>query len=80
MEKMKRFRRRLSLTLRPSASVDESLSELAEQLTIEDSVSKDSGQLPRAHAHTHARTHTITSACTHSRKRTYTYACIDLFI
>ena len=44
MEKMKRFRRRLSLTLRPSQSVDESLSELAEQLTIEDSVSKDSGQ------------------------------------
>uniref|UniRef100_A0A8C5BE91 Protein kinase domain-containing protein n=1 Tax=Gadus morhua TaxID=8049 RepID=A0A8C5BE91_GADMO len=40
---MKRFRRRLSLTLRPSQSVDESLSELAEQLTIEDSVSKDSG-------------------------------------
>ena len=44
MEKMKRFRRRLSLTLRPSQSVDESLSELAEQLTIEDSISKDSGQ------------------------------------
>lgn len=47
MEKMKRFRRRLSLTLRSSHSVDESLSELAEQMTIEDNVSKDSEPIVR---------------------------------
>lgn len=43
MEKMKRIKKRLSLTLRSSQSVDESLSELAEQLTIEDGGTKDSG-------------------------------------
>ncbi|KAJ3611924.1 hypothetical protein NHX12_020204 [Muraenolepis orangiensis] len=51
MEKMKRFRRRLSMSLRSSHSVDESLSELAEQMTIEDSVSKDSAPpLRRPHS------------------------------
>ncbi|TSK13242.1 Cyclin-dependent kinase 17 [Bagarius yarrelli] len=43
MEKMKRFKRRLSLTLRGSQTIDESLSELAEQMTIEENSSKDSG-------------------------------------
>lgn len=43
MEKMKRIKKRLSLTLRSSQSVDESLSELAEQMTIEDGGTKDSG-------------------------------------
>uniref|UniRef100_A0AAZ3RJU1 cyclin-dependent kinase n=1 Tax=Oncorhynchus tshawytscha TaxID=74940 RepID=A0AAZ3RJU1_ONCTS len=42
MEKMKRFKRRLSLTLRSSHTIDESLSELAEQMTIEDGGNKDS--------------------------------------
>uniref|UniRef100_A0A8C8LTT6 cyclin-dependent kinase n=1 Tax=Oncorhynchus tshawytscha TaxID=74940 RepID=A0A8C8LTT6_ONCTS len=41
MEKMKRFKRRLSLTLRSSHTIDESLSELAEQMTIEDGGNKD---------------------------------------
>uniref|UniRef100_A0A8C9SQV0 cyclin-dependent kinase n=1 Tax=Scleropages formosus TaxID=113540 RepID=A0A8C9SQV0_SCLFO len=41
MEKMKKFKRRLSLTLRGSQTIDESLSELAEQMTIEESSSKD---------------------------------------
>ncbi|KAL0968736.1 hypothetical protein UPYG_G00271040 [Umbra pygmaea] len=46
MEKMKRFRRRLSQTLRGSQTVDESLSDLAEQITIEESVAKESGEEP----------------------------------
>ncbi|XP_061920428.1 cyclin-dependent kinase 17-like [Entelurus aequoreus] len=41
MEKMKRMKKRLSLTLRSSHSVDESLSELAEQMTMEDGGTKD---------------------------------------
>uniref|UniRef100_A0A803Y5N8 Cyclin dependent kinase 17 n=1 Tax=Meleagris gallopavo TaxID=9103 RepID=A0A803Y5N8_MELGA len=40
---MKKFKRRLSLTLRGSQTIDESLSELAEQMTIEESSSKDNG-------------------------------------
>jgi len=43
MEKMKRIKKRLSLTLRSSQSVDESLSELAEQMTVEDGGTKDDG-------------------------------------
>uniref|UniRef100_A0A8C9YZG8 Cyclin dependent kinase 17 n=1 Tax=Sander lucioperca TaxID=283035 RepID=A0A8C9YZG8_SANLU len=39
---MKRFKRRLSQTLRGSHTVDESLSELAEQMTIEENGLKDS--------------------------------------
>ena len=45
MEKMKRFKRRLSQTLRGSHTIDESLSELAEQMTIEENGLKDSGAL-----------------------------------
>uniref|UniRef100_A0A4W5JIU3 Cyclin dependent kinase 17 n=1 Tax=Hucho hucho TaxID=62062 RepID=A0A4W5JIU3_9TELE len=45
MEKMKRFRRRLSQTLRGSQTIDESLSELAEQMTIEENGIKDSGSM-----------------------------------
>lgn len=41
---MKKFKRRLSLTLRGSQTIDESLSELAEQMTIEESSSKDNGK------------------------------------
>lgn len=41
MEKMKKFKRRLSLTLRGSQTIDESLSELAEQMTVEENSSKD---------------------------------------
>uniref|UniRef100_A0A7N6FKF9 Protein kinase domain-containing protein n=1 Tax=Anabas testudineus TaxID=64144 RepID=A0A7N6FKF9_ANATE len=41
MEKMKRFKRRLSQTLRGSHTIDESLSELAEQITIEENGLKD---------------------------------------
>ena len=44
MEKMKRFKRRLSQTLRGSQTMDESLSELAEQMTIEENGLKDSGE------------------------------------
>lgn len=44
MEKMKRFKRRLSQTLRGSHTIDESLSELAEQMTIEENGLKDSGE------------------------------------
>ncbi|XP_046878639.1 LOW QUALITY PROTEIN: cyclin-dependent kinase 17 [Hypomesus transpacificus] len=47
MEKMKRFRRRLSLTLHTSHTIDESLSELAEQMTIEDNGSIDSEPIVR---------------------------------
>lgn len=43
MEKMKRIKKRLSLTLRSSQTIDESLSELAEQMTMEDGGTKDSG-------------------------------------
>uniref|UniRef100_A0AAQ6A7X3 Protein kinase domain-containing protein n=1 Tax=Amphiprion ocellaris TaxID=80972 RepID=A0AAQ6A7X3_AMPOC len=39
---MKRFKRRLSQTLRGSHTIDESLSELAEQMTIEENGLKDS--------------------------------------
>ncbi len=44
MEKMKRIKKRLSLTLRSSQTIDESLSELAEQMTIEDGGTKDNGE------------------------------------
>lgn len=44
MEKMKRIKKRLSLTLRSSQTIDESLSELAEQMTIEDGGTKDNGK------------------------------------
>ncbi|XP_036376071.1 cyclin-dependent kinase 17-like [Megalops cyprinoides] len=47
MERMKRFRRRLSLTLRGSQTIDESLSELAEQMTVEESSSMDSEPIVR---------------------------------
>ena len=45
MEKMKRIKKRLSLTLRPSQTIDESLSELAEQMTMEDGGTKDNGNI-----------------------------------
>uniref|UniRef100_A0A673KAC8 Cyclin-dependent kinase 17-like n=1 Tax=Sinocyclocheilus rhinocerous TaxID=307959 RepID=A0A673KAC8_9TELE len=48
---MKRFKRRLSLTLRGSQTIDESLSELAEQMTIEENSSKDSGECVRCTFH-----------------------------
>uniref|UniRef100_A0AAQ4P0T2 cyclin-dependent kinase n=1 Tax=Gasterosteus aculeatus aculeatus TaxID=481459 RepID=A0AAQ4P0T2_GASAC len=41
MEKMKRIKKRLSLTLHSSQTIDESLSELAEQMTIDDGGTKD---------------------------------------
>lgn len=44
---MKKFKRRLSLTLRGSQTIDESLSELAEQMTVEESSGKDSGKAGR---------------------------------
>ncbi|CAB1313381.1 unnamed protein product, partial [Coregonus sp. 'balchen'] len=47
MEKMKRFRRRLSQTLRGSQTMDESLSERAEQMTIEENGIKDSEPMVR---------------------------------
>uniref|UniRef100_A0A8C6PDB6 cyclin-dependent kinase n=1 Tax=Nothobranchius furzeri TaxID=105023 RepID=A0A8C6PDB6_NOTFU len=53
---MKRIKRRLSLTLRPSLTIDESLSELAEQMTIEDGGTKDNepfmrnGRPPTSHS------------------------------
>uniref|UniRef100_V9KKY3 cyclin-dependent kinase n=1 Tax=Callorhinchus milii TaxID=7868 RepID=V9KKY3_CALMI len=56
MEKMKKFKRRLSLTLRGSQTIDESLSELAEQMTIEENSSKDNepivknGRPPTSHS------------------------------
>lgn len=43
IDRMKKFKRRLSLTLRGSQTIDESLSELAEQMTIEENSSKDNG-------------------------------------
>uniref|UniRef100_A0A3B5L9B5 cyclin-dependent kinase n=1 Tax=Xiphophorus couchianus TaxID=32473 RepID=A0A3B5L9B5_9TELE len=56
MEKMKRIKKRLSLTVRPSLTIDESLSELAEQMTIEDGGTKDNepfmrnGRPPTSHS------------------------------
>ncbi|KAG7234832.1 hypothetical protein INR49_003913 [Caranx melampygus] len=56
MEKMKRIKKRLSLTLRSSQTIDESLSELAEQMTIEDGGTKDNepfmrnGRPPTSHS------------------------------
>uniref|UniRef100_A0A4X2MCI5 cyclin-dependent kinase n=1 Tax=Vombatus ursinus TaxID=29139 RepID=A0A4X2MCI5_VOMUR len=53
---MKKFKRRLSLTLRGSQTIDESLSELAEQMTIEENSSKDNepivknGRPPASHS------------------------------
>uniref|UniRef100_A0A8C5NCJ0 Cyclin-dependent kinase 17-like n=1 Tax=Gouania willdenowi TaxID=441366 RepID=A0A8C5NCJ0_GOUWI len=47
MEKMKRFKRRLSQTLRGSHTIDESLSELAEQVTIEENGLKDNDPIVR---------------------------------
>ena len=44
VDRMKKFKRRLSLTLRGSQTIDESLSELAEQMTIEEISSKDNGK------------------------------------
>lgn len=51
MEKMKRFKRRLSQTLRGSHTIDESLSELAEQMTIEENGLKDSGEFNQQLCH-----------------------------
>ena len=50
MEKMKRFRRRLTQTLRGSHTIDESLSELAEQMTIEENGLKDGGEAHQTHS------------------------------
>uniref|UniRef100_A0A8C9Z246 Cyclin dependent kinase 17 n=1 Tax=Sander lucioperca TaxID=283035 RepID=A0A8C9Z246_SANLU len=64
---MKRFKRRLSQTLRGSHTVDESLSELAEQMTIEENGLKDSepmvrnGRPPSAHS-VHSFLHQYTSS------------------
>uniref|UniRef100_A0A8C4S3F5 cyclin-dependent kinase n=1 Tax=Erpetoichthys calabaricus TaxID=27687 RepID=A0A8C4S3F5_ERPCA len=44
---MKKFKRRLSLTLRGSQTIDESLSELAEQMTIEENNSTDNEPIVR---------------------------------
>ena len=55
-DRMKKFKRRLSLTLRGSQTIDESLSELAEQMTIEENSSKDNepivknGRPPTSHS------------------------------
>ncbi|KAH0501700.1 Cyclin-dependent kinase 17 [Microtus ochrogaster] len=55
-DRMKKFKRRLSLTLRGSQTIDESLSELAEQMTVEESSSKDNepivknGRPPTSHS------------------------------
>lgn len=48
---MKRFKRRLSQTLRGSHTIDESLSELAEQMTVEENGLKDSGTCARQITH-----------------------------
>ncbi|XP_028823198.1 cyclin-dependent kinase 17-like isoform X2 [Denticeps clupeoides] len=47
MEKMKKLKRRLAQTLRGSRTVEESLSELAEQMTIEERALKDSEPIVR---------------------------------
>lgn len=47
---MKRLKRRLSQTLRGSHTIDESLSELAEQMTVEENGLKDSGRGTSDHA------------------------------
>uniref|UniRef100_A0A667WXN8 Cyclin dependent kinase 17 n=1 Tax=Myripristis murdjan TaxID=586833 RepID=A0A667WXN8_9TELE len=63
MEKMKRIKRRLSLTLRSSQTIDESLSELAEQMTIEDGGSKDNGTAAPPTSHSmHSFLHQYTSS------------------
>lgn len=54
---MKKFKRRLSLTLRGSQTIDESLSELAEQMTIEESSSKDNGKSLQGRAFVTLQTH-----------------------
>ncbi|KAJ8002638.1 hypothetical protein DPEC_G00160970 [Dallia pectoralis] len=46
LEKMKRFRKRLSQSLRGSHTIDESLSDLAEQMTIEENGVKEIGEDP----------------------------------
>ncbi|XP_078677274.1 cyclin-dependent kinase 17-like isoform X14 [Branchiostoma floridae x Branchiostoma belcheri] len=46
---MKKIKRRLSLTLRGGRGVDESLSELAESMNIEESNAKDNGSLSKKH-------------------------------
>ncbi|CAB1322713.1 unnamed protein product [Coregonus sp. 'balchen'] len=69
MEKMKKFRRRLSQTLRGSQTIDESLSELAEQMNTEENGIKDSGTMvhnghglpPSAHS-VHSFLHQYTSS------------------
>lgn len=53
---MNKFKRRLSLSLQGSQTIDESLSELAEQMTIEENSSKDNepivknGRPPTSHS------------------------------
>uniref|UniRef100_A0A8C6ZDR0 Uncharacterized protein n=1 Tax=Nothoprocta perdicaria TaxID=30464 RepID=A0A8C6ZDR0_NOTPE len=47
IDRMKKFKRRLSLTLRGSQTIDESLSELAEQMTIEENSKLDPGEIKR---------------------------------
>ncbi|CAN0063181.1 unnamed protein product [Lampetra planeri] len=50
MDRMKKLKRRLSLTLRGGRPVDEALSELAEQMTMEDGTIKDNGTCTRTDA------------------------------
>ncbi|KAK5876729.1 hypothetical protein CesoFtcFv8_026054 [Champsocephalus esox] len=65
MEKMKRIKKRLSLTLRSSQTIDESLSELAEQMTIEDGGTKDNEPFMRNGRPPHLPQHALLPAPIH---------------
>ncbi|XP_032828302.2 cyclin-dependent kinase 17-like isoform X4 [Petromyzon marinus] len=59
MDRMKKLKRRLSLTLRGGRPVDEALSELAEQMTMEDGTIKDNGSAPGTGTGTRTRTDAV---------------------
>lgn len=63
MDRMKIIKRRLSMSLRSARPVDDSLSELAEQMALDEpSTARDNGKLPE-HVQSHSeRTHSFHKA------------------
>ena len=74
MDRMKIIKRRLSMSLRSARPVDETLSELAEQINLEEPpVARDNGEKhththygDMHHARTHVHTHTYRKAHAHT--------------
>lgn len=75
MDRMKIIKRRLSMSLRSARPVDDSLSELAEQMALDEpSSSRDNGKMPK-----HVQRYTANAciaAIPHSLFMLYNYTCV----